>query len=242
MQTVWILKDILRKLWSSPGCITVTHIKTDPEYFKIEGSGNDAKITAIKESKNKIVTFSFSAVVECDHIDYKGNTSISGSVTDYPLNFQIWDYNEGSDNPSDEPNSPAPCNHFYEAEVIKEATATQDGEEVLRCKYCGEVQSDSKISITGYSIFSKDTIKAIQNAAKKEVIAETDRWESFPVKVLQVISDKKDVSLTIRYKHLGNSYTLTIPPGADLSPLIKDNLFIGFRYLDSMFGGSQILK
>lgn len=214
-------------------CFTISTVTTDMEYFRLDGSGNDINIVPLKVSDGKKIPIVFTETASCDH---KG---VYGTVTDYLFEIIIADKNA---RPLNSNKGNAPCNHSYEWEVVKEATATQDGEEVYKCIICGEVQDQSRKSVTGYSVFSNETVKAIRNAAAGEVIVETNLWESFPVKVLTELSAKKDVSLTVRYRYQGKYYTLTIPARADLTKITEENLFVGFRYLDSLFGGSEIVK
>lgn len=48
------------------------------------------------------------------------------------------------------------------------------------------------------------------------------------------------MDLTINYIYENLHYTVTIPAGADLTSLMDENGYIGFRQLDTAYGGRQL--
>ena len=128
--------------------------------------------------------------------------------------------------------------HFVDV-VIQEATVNQDGQTVRQCSICGAVEPGSRVKVSGYNVFIKDTIASIEKASGKELTINTDRWVSFNEKVFDVLEKKSELALTINYVYNHKKYRVTIPAGADLNGLCNEEGFCGFRYLDLVFGGRE---
>lgn len=75
-----------------------------------------------------------------------------------------------------------------------------------------------------------------------KVIIDTKDWHCFNKTLAEKIADRKDVSVTINYKYQGKKYEVTIPAGSDIVSLLDENGFVGFRYLDAVFGGKEITE
>lgn len=135
----------------------------------------------------------------------------------------------------------AQCDHNYEWITEREATSTEDGLASWKCTKCGRV--DSWMATSGYYVFNKDAVAAITKADPNATVTiNTKTWESFHKSVLEKLAARPDVTVVINYKYQHKDYTVTIPANADLSKIADSNGFYGFRYLDSMFGGSEIVK
>lgn len=75
-----------------------------------------------------------------------------------------------------------------------------------------------------------------------KVVIDTEDWYCFNRTLAEKIADKKDVAVTITYKYQGKKYEVTIPAGSDIVSLLDENGFVGFRYLDAVFGGREITE
>lgn len=130
----------------------------------------------------------------------------------------------------------APCEHVYEWEVYKKATATTDGIMRYRCKYCGDV--DYEVPVTAYYTFNKETQESIKNAAQGATVKiTTPIFISFHEMVKDALIDRPDVTLVVDYRYQGQSYEMTIPAGSGdtLETLYGEDHFAGFRYLAGTF-------
>ena len=75
-----------------------------------------------------------------------------------------------------------------------------------------------------------------------KVVIDTEDWYCFNKTLAEKIADRKDVAVTINYKYQGKKYEVTIPAGSDVVSLLDENGFVGFRYLDAVFGGREITE
>jgi hypothetical protein len=128
--------------------------------------------------------------------------------------------------------------HVYEWDTIN-ATADQDGEMRYQCRICGDIQT--RVPITAYYIFNKETTEKIRRAKQGETVKiETARWISFHKMVMEALADRPDVTLEVSFLdegHKGTRKIFTIPAGtADLTSLVDDKGFCGFIYLSGKFG------
>lgn len=136
------------------------------------------------------------------------------------------------------------CSHSSSLiyEVEKEANADQDALLAGKCSKCGEILSYSYMANSAYAAFLRDAIGAVQKAEAGEVIIDAGRWISFNQTVLDAVSLRPDVSVTVNYRYEGKEYTVTIPAGAEVKELADENGYCGFRYLDKIFAGSEIVS
>ena len=75
-----------------------------------------------------------------------------------------------------------------------------------------------------------------------KVVIDTEDWYCFNRTLAEKIVDRKDIAVTINYKYQGKKYEVTIPAGSDVVSLLDENGFVGFRYLDAVFGGREITE
>ena len=127
--------------------------------------------------------------------------------------------------------------HHYVWETI-EATEENDGELRYVCDICGAVQT--RVPITAYYVFNKNTTEKIRKAAQGTTVKiETSKWISFHKMVIEALRERPDVTLEISFlseEYKGDRYVITIPAGSDLSNLIDENGFVGFLYLGGKYG------
>ncbi len=127
--------------------------------------------------------------------------------------------------------------HVYEWDTIN-ATADQDGEMRYQCRICGDIQT--RVPITAYYIFNKETTEKIRRAKQGETVKiETARWISFHKMVMEALADRPDVTLEVSFLdegHKGTRKNFTIPAGTDTKSLVDDKGFAGFIFLTNKFG------
>ena len=127
--------------------------------------------------------------------------------------------------------------HHYVWETI-EATENSDGELRYKCDICGDIQT--RVPITAYYVFNKNTSEKIKKAGQGATVKiETSRWISFHKMVMQALADRPDVSLEVSFldgEYKGNRVSFTIPAGTDTLSLLDENGFSGFLYLAGKFG------
>lgn len=137
------------------------------------------------------------------------------------------------------------CSHSAYAvsfRAVKEAVPDQDGVLAGECSRCGEVLSYSAVPNSAYAAFLESAAFIIRNAQEDEALIETERWLSFNRTVFDAIAERPEVTVKIRYRYEGKRYEVTVPAGAEVSGLIDENGFCGFRYLDQVFAGREIAE
>jgi len=127
--------------------------------------------------------------------------------------------------------------HHYVWETI-EATENSDGELRYKCDICGDNQT--RVPITAYYVFNKNTSEKIRKAGQGATVKiETSRWISFHKMVMEALADRPDVNLEVSFldgEYKGNRVSFTIPAGTDTLSLLDENGFSGFLYLAGKFG------
>ncbi|MBR1643617.1 MAG: chitobiase/beta-hexosaminidase C-terminal domain-containing protein [Butyrivibrio sp.] len=127
--------------------------------------------------------------------------------------------------------------HHYVWETV-EATENSDGELRYKCDICGDIQT--RVPITAYYVFNKNTSEKIRKAGQGATVKiETSRWISFHKMVMQALADRPDVSLEVSFldgEYKGNRVSFIVPAGTDTVSLLDDNGFAGFLYLAGKLG------
>lgn len=99
------------------------------------------------------------------------------------------------------------------------------------------------IELTEGQKYVKDVLSQLETVVEDgTVIINTKDWCCFNRTLAEKIANKKDVAVTIQYLYQGKKYEVTIPAGTDIISLLDENGFVGFRYLDSVFGGREITE
>ena len=132
------------------------------------------------------------------------------------------------------------CNHNLEYTTIREATETEDGIRGLQCSTCGWIDESSLEYLTSYQFFNWLCEKKIREAEGTELTINTNVWFSFNKSVMEALSEKPNLNLTINYTYQHKKYTVTIPAGTDVMTLLNEDGYCGFRYLDQQFGGKEV--
>ncbi len=98
----------------------------------------------------------------------------------------------------------------------------------------------TELNYMTFNVVGEQKIKAAKKDAT--IVITTLNWVSFHKSVFQALQARPDVTLTINYRFEGKYYTVTIPAGADVSGLANKDGFCGFRYLDQVFQGHEIVR
>lgn len=159
-----------------------------------------------------------------------------------PSNVLTKDYTikiSAKSSPAPTPSGSCATGHAtYQWSTIYYADEHNDGEMVYCCSSCGHVLY--RVPISGYSIFSKNTMQKILDAPQGATISvSTRRWISFHRMVYQALADRPDVTLKVSFLdggYRGNRYSVTIPAGSDTLSLLNGTDYCGFLYLGSKFG------
>ena len=125
-------------------------------------------------------------------------------------------------------------------EIVREADATHDALMEEKCVKCGEVFSYAYVPNSAYAAFLKDCARAVLNVKGDEILLVTDRWMSFNQEVLDAISARPEVAVTIHYMYCGKQFTVTILAGTDAAGLADENGYCGFRCLHMLFAGEEV--
>lgn len=136
-----------------------------------------------------------------------------------------------------------PGHYTMNCRIVREADADNDALLAGECARCGAVLSYSYIPNSAYAAFLRETVQAVEDARDGEtVMISTQRWVSFDRTVFDALERREQVAMNIRYRYMGKGYTVTIPAGAGPEEITDENGFCGFRYLDQIFGGEEILE
>ncbi len=129
------------------------------------------------------------------------------------------------------------CSHILEYNTERPATADQDSLLAYRCTLCGAAINYVEVPNSAYSTFLKETAEKIEKAGSNEtVVVETERWMSFDKKVLNALTNRRDVTVKLYYRYQGKRFGIEIPAGADVSGLVDENGYCGFLYMAYIFG------
>ncbi len=194
-----------------PQGTAVTYSSSNAAVATVDGTGI---VTAVSEGIAVIT-----AKITVDGTDYTGTCTVTVSAI-----------------PATVEEIPAHV-HVYEWDTIN-ATADQDGEMRYQCRICGDIQT--RVPITAYYIFNKETTEKIRRAKQGETVKiETARWISFHKMVMDALADRPDVTLEVSFLdegHKGTRKSFTIPAGTDTKSLVDDKGFAGFIFLTNKFG------
>ncbi len=127
--------------------------------------------------------------------------------------------------------------HEYEWQIDQYPTADAAGIMSYRCKVCniGKYQ----VPMSAYYVFNKEAVEKIHKAAADSTVEiTTRRWISFHKMVLEELAEHPSVSLKVNYlsdAYKGDEMSFTIPAGTDVTDLIDENGYAGFKFLQTKF-------
>ena len=125
--------------------------------------------------------------------------------------------------------------HSYSWQTVKEATETEDGEEVYICS-CGDIKDRRSISATGtYWTNCENKLKDAKTG--DSVLLESGLWHSFSKKTMQEIANRRDIDVVITLTYKGVNYKITIPKGTTFDTSLD---WYGPEKLKQMFGYSIV--
>ena len=91
--------------------------------------------------------------------------------------------------------------------------------------------------------FIARVIREIANASEgAAVTVDTQIWVCYTQAVMDMLIQRPDVTLVTNYRYNHVDYTVTIPAGYEVNTLVDENGCCGFRYLDQVLGGSEVVK
>ena len=128
--------------------------------------------------------------------------------------------------------------HTYVQKIVQDPTAEVDGVMINVCCYCGWVERDSEMSISGYPVFNAETIEAIGNTSQGSTVTmQTKSWYSVHRNVLEALAKRPDETLVFKFIYDKKRYVLTISGSDPLLELLleSEDDYFGFMYLGSVF-------
>ena len=132
--------------------------------------------------------------------------------------------------------------HDFQNVTIQEASENQDEVIQLQCA-CGEIAGQFTVPGSAQGLFIAKVIREIANASKgATVTVDTQIWVCYTQAVMDMLMKRPDVTLVTNYRYNHVDYTVTIPAGYEADALVDENGYCGFRYLDQVLGGSEIVK
>lgn len=85
-----------------------------------------------------------------------------------------------------------------------------------------------------YAEYLTTTAQTLLNTKEKEIVINTKTWTCFNRTMVDAIKNRSDVTVIVNYVYQGKPYVLTIPAGTDLTQLVDENGFVGFRYIEKV--------
>ena len=126
--------------------------------------------------------------------------------------------------------------HNWEWIQIQAATDAQDGVEAMCCTECGQQGESRTIVSSAYGVFCGETKDKITGAAENATVEmETEIWSSLPKSVMDVIKERRDLTVNLTLTYQNKEYPLSIPAGYDMSVLEEADWY-GVLYLNQFFG------
>lgn len=99
------------------------------------------------------------------------------------------------------------------------------------------------VIITEGEKYVKNVLAQLEKApVNGKVIIDTKDWYCFNRTLAEKVTSMKEVDVTVKYGYQGKKYEVTIPAGSNIVSLLNENGFVGFRYLDAVFGGREITE
>lgn len=132
--------------------------------------------------------------------------------------------------------SPVTHTHDFQYVTVQEASETQDAVVELQCA-CGEVAERFTAPGSAAGAFIKQVVKEITDAPKDAVVTvDTKICTCYNQAVVDALLQRPDVTLVTNYRYKNVDYSVTIPAGYDVSTLLDENGYCGFRHLDQIMG------
>ncbi len=132
--------------------------------------------------------------------------------------------------------SPVSHTHDFQYVTVQEASENQDEVVQLRCA-CGDVAESFTVPGSAVGVFIKRVVKEITNASKDAVVTvDTKICTCYNQVIIDALLKRPDVTLVTNYRYNHVDYSVTIPAGYDVSTLLDENGYCGFRYLDQILG------
>lgn len=132
--------------------------------------------------------------------------------------------------------SPVSHTHDFQYVTVQEASENQDEVVQLRCA-CGDVAESFTVPGSAVGVFIKRVVKEITNASKDAVVTvDTKICTCYNQVIIDALLKRPDVTLVTNYRYNHADYSVTIPAGYDVSTLLDENGYCGFRYLDQILG------
>lgn len=132
--------------------------------------------------------------------------------------------------------------HDFQYVTIQEASENQDEVIQLQCA-CGEAAGQFTVPGSAQGLFIAKVIREIANASEgATVTVDTQIWVCYTKAVMDMLMQRPDVTLVTNYRYNHVDYTVTIPAGYEVNTLVDENGYCGFRYLDLVLGGSEVVK
>lgn len=132
--------------------------------------------------------------------------------------------------------------HDFQYVMIQEASENQDEVIQLQCA-CGEITGQFTVPGSAQGLFIAKVIRKIANASEgATVTVDTRIWVCYTQAVMDMLMQRPDVTLVTNYRYNHVDYTVTIPAGYEVNTLVDENGYCGFRYLDQVLGGSEVVK
>lgn len=252
------------------GCIVNCVYVSDPEVKVVVNGGTFSGTSVFgtqqelagysKVAKNEIKGGTFNtSVIEKEEEDSLGSVTISGGEfkpedADYIIEHSVSEKSVKklpngkialgtADSPTDTgvKTETRPHVHHMVWETVTEATEEKDGEIQYRCSDCGYVEFSQPLS--SFAVYNYNVAKQISQAPMNGTVtvnAARRLWVSYSPAVMISLRDRRDVTLVTDYLYKGTKYELTIPAGADLTPLgdldsLNSDQCFGYLYLGQYF-------
>lgn len=126
-----------------------------------------------------------------------------------------------------------------EEAALQEQKATEQKVEDFKTELVAQVKQLRSAAASADHPSAATTDTAETNVT---VVMKTDYFTCFTTEMMELLAANPDVNYEIHYRYQGKRYVLIIPAGTDFSSLESSDGYYGFRYLDSIFGGYEVVE
>ena len=108
------------------------------------------------------------------------------------------------------------CDHNYEWMVENEPTEDETGLLVEKCTKCGNIRSSQVIPAIkdDFGRCMYEHTKQILNAKSGQTITvDIGNWDTLPKSFFEALSNKRDITINVKFMYKGKHYEFTIIPG-----------------------------
>lgn len=117
--------------------------------------------------------------------------------------------------------------------VLKDENENQSEEKIIYIEIVEEPVYDEPEEVKEYRKFTDESISMIENSSQDgKIKIEAGVNTCFVPKIIEKISERADLEITINFVHNKENYTIVKPAGLDISTILEEQPFYGLLYVN----------